>query len=91
MTETSAGHAQRIRDWCIAEGLHVDGDARSGPITVACAIATALFGPALGWFAGWPLGLIALPSCLMLLERQRAALRRVLRGEEPKHHWRIVS
>ena len=67
------------------------GFTATGFLTVACAIATALFGPALGWFAGWPLGLIALPSCLMLLERQRAALRRVLRGEEPKHHWRIVS
>ena len=38
MTETSAGHAQRIRDWCVAEGLHVDGDARSGPIALACVI-----------------------------------------------------
>jgi len=67
------------------------GFTASGFLTLALVVATALFAPALGFVAGWPLGLIALPACVMVLERQRAALSRVRAGVESKHHWRTES
>ncbi len=41
-----------------------------------------------GWWAGWPLGLACLPICVMLLERDRGDLRRVLLGTGRRHVWR---
>ena len=42
----------------------------------------------LGLIAGWPIGLIALPASVMVLQRTRAELRLVRSGEAPKHHWK---
>jgi glycerol-3-phosphate acyltransferase PlsY len=63
----------------------------SGYQPVASATATVFFAPLLGWIAGWPLGLMSLPVCAMILDRLRPALRRVLLGTEPRHIWRAGS
>lgn len=42
----------------------------------------------LGVIAGWPIGLIALPASVMVLQRTRDDLRLVQSGEAPKHHWK---
>lgn len=60
----------------------------SGYLTLGTLVATALLPVAVGFMAGWPFGLAILPACLVLLRRHRYALRRVLLGGEPKHHWR---
>jgi len=55
---------------------------------VSTVFATALALPAIGVVAGWPMALLAFPATLMVLERQRTAVLRWLRGEEPKFLWR---
>jgi len=60
----------------------------SGYQAVGSAVATVFLAPALGWWAGWPLGVISLPVCYMILDRLRPALRRVVLGTEPRHVWR---
>jgi glycerol-3-phosphate acyltransferase PlsY len=67
------------------------GFVMSGYIVVGRALALIFFWAALGFIAGWPLGLIALPSSLMVLERSRDELRRIRAGGVAKHHWRGVS
>jgi glycerol-3-phosphate acyltransferase PlsY len=69
--------------------LWAAGFTASGYFPVASAVATALLPLALGPVSGWPIGLIALPGCLMVLERLRERLRAVQSGEAVKHHWRI--
>ena len=64
------------------------GYVASGYLTVGTAAATALLPLAVGYFAGWPFGLLVLPVCLLILERHRDPLRRIMAGSEPKHHWR---
>ena len=64
------------------------GFVASGYLTVGRVVGLALFWAALGFVAGWPLGLIALPACVMVLERSRADLEQVRRGTDAKHHWR---
>ncbi len=64
------------------------GYVASGYLTVGSAAATALLPFVLGYFAGWPFGLVVLPVCLLVLERHRDELRRILAGGEPKHYWR---
>jgi hypothetical protein len=63
----------------------------SGYHPVACAVATIFFGPVMGYVAGWPLGAMALPVCVMILDRLRAGLRRAMLGTEPRHVWRARS
>lgn len=58
---------------------------------VACAVATIFFAPLMGYIAGWPLGAMALPVCVMIMDRLRPSLRRVLLGTEPRHVWRAGS
>jgi len=64
------------------------GFVASGYLAVGRMAAAVLLPLALGFVAGWPLGLIAIPACVMLLDRGRADLRRIRAGEEPKHYWR---
>jgi glycerol-3-phosphate acyltransferase PlsY len=63
----------------------------SGYHAVARMVAVLLLPVLLGLATGWPLGLAALPACVMVLERQRGSLKRVLRGQEAKHHWRAEA
>ena len=60
----------------------------SGYLTVGTAAATALLPFVIGYFAGWPFGLVALPVCLLILERHRDGLRRIFAGGAQKHYWR---
>jgi glycerol-3-phosphate acyltransferase PlsY len=64
------------------------GFVASGYLVAGRLLALVFFSLALGFVAGWPLGLISLPACVMVLERSRADFGRVVRGEEAKHHWR---
>ena len=59
----------------------------SGYKALAVAVSLALLPFALGFIAGWPLGWLAVPGCLLVIERYHDALRRIRAGEEPKHHW----
>lgn len=63
----------------------------SGYLSVARVVGAALLPLLLGLATGWPLGLAALPACIMVLERQRGSLKRVLRGQEAKHYWRAEA
>lgn len=56
--------------------------------TAAAAIATLALPLATGILAGWPFGGMALPVCLLILDRQRGDLRRMFLGGEQKHYWR---
>ena len=60
----------------------------TGFVRASSVFAAALAVPAIGLVAGWPMALLALPAAAMALERQRPALLRWLRGEEPKFVWR---
>lgn len=60
----------------------------SGYVALGSLAATFFLPLALGFVAGWPFALAALPACLLVLERHRAHLRRILLGTESKHHWR---
>ena len=67
------------------------GFAATGYFAMARITAMLALPLALGLTAGWPLGLAAIPACILMLERQRRPLRSVLRGEQLKHHWRPQS
>ncbi len=71
--------------WCVLWGL---GYVVSGYIAFGTIVATALLPVALGIFAGWAYGLVALPTALLVLARHREKMRRLLLGAEPKHYWR---
>ena len=60
----------------------------SGWLSLALVVAMALLPVAAGVVAGWPLGLMCVPACILVLERYRDAMRRVLLGTEPRHLWR---
>ena len=64
------------------------GYVASGYLTAGSAFATLLFPLATGFLAGWPFALVSLPVCVMVLERHRVAVRRMLAGLEPRHYWR---
>jgi glycerol-3-phosphate acyltransferase PlsY len=74
--------------WGLLWGI---GFVASGYFAIGKAVATALLPPLLGFVAGGPLGLIALPGCVMVLERSRELVRRARAGEEPKHYWKSAS
>jgi len=71
--------------WGVLWGL---GYVVSGYIALGTIVATALLPLALGIFAGWAYGLVALPTALLILARHREKMRRLLLGAEPKHYWR---
>lgn len=71
--------------WGVIWGL---GYVASGYIAFGTILATALLPAFLGLFAGWPYGVVALPTCLFVLARHREKMRRLLLGAEPKHYWR---
>jgi glycerol-3-phosphate acyltransferase PlsY len=74
--------------WGLGWGI---GFVISGYFSVARLFGTALLPVLLGFATGWPLGLAVLPACIMVLERQRGPLRRLLRGQEAKHYWRAEA
>ena len=67
------------------------GFVAGGYLSMGRLVAAAILPFVLGFTAGWPLGAIALPSCVMILERGRDVVRRVRAGEEPKHYWNSAS
>jgi glycerol-3-phosphate acyltransferase PlsY len=74
--------------FCLGWGV---GFVSSGYFSVARLVGIALLPALLAFSTGWPLGLAALPACIMVLERQRGSLKRMLRGQEAKHHWRAKA
>ena len=70
--------------WGLLWGI---GFVASGYFVVGRAVATALLPLVLGLVAGGPIGWIALPGCVMVIERSREALKAVRAGTEAKHHW----
>ena len=74
--------------WAVLWGI---GFVVSGYFAIGRAVATALLPPLLGFVAGGPLGWIALPGCVMVLERSRELVRRAWAGDEPKHYWNSAS
>jgi glycerol-3-phosphate acyltransferase PlsY len=64
------------------------GFVTTGFRTAGAVIATLALPLALGLTAGWAFGGIALPLCVMVLDRQRGDLRRMFLGGERKHYWR---
>lgn len=74
--------------WAMAWGLVY---VTSGYTALGLVLATAVLPPLLGIFAGWGFGIGAIGPCLLLLDRQKDGLRRVLRGEAPRHYWRRGS
>lgn len=71
--------------WGVVWGV---GYVLSGYIVVGTLLATAVLPLLLGFLAGGVYGLAALPVCLLVLLHQRAKVRRLLLGVEPKHYWR---
>ncbi|MFI5208707.1 MAG: glycerol-3-phosphate acyltransferase [Gemmatimonadales bacterium] len=74
--------------WGLGWGI---GFVSSGYFSLARLVGTALLPVLLGLATGWPLGLAVLPACIMVLERQRGSLKRLLRGQEAKHYWRAEA
>jgi glycerol-3-phosphate acyltransferase PlsY len=71
--------------WAVLWGL---GFVASGYAAAGFAAGAVLLPVALGFLAGWPMALMALPVCVLLGERLRQPLREALAGRAPKHHWR---
>jgi glycerol-3-phosphate acyltransferase PlsY len=71
--------------WGVLWGV---GFVATGYRTVGRVAALALFWVGLGLVAGWPIGLVSLPACFMILAKSRDDLKRLKLGVEPKHHWR---
>jgi glycerol-3-phosphate acyltransferase PlsY len=64
------------------------GYVTSGYIALGTIVATAVLPIVLGFLAGWPFGLAALPACVLILLRHHEKVRRLLLGVEPRHYWR---
>jgi glycerol-3-phosphate acyltransferase PlsY len=64
------------------------GFVTTGYRTAGNLVATIALPLALGIVAGWAFAAIALPVCVLLLDRQREDMRRMFLGGEPKHYWR---
>ena len=64
------------------------GFAVSGYFVIGRVVGLAGTWALLGLIAGWPIGLIALPVSVMVLERTRDELKLVRSGEAAKHHWK---
>jgi glycerol-3-phosphate acyltransferase PlsY len=60
----------------------------SGYVGAGVLAATVLLPPVLGFFAGWGFALAAIAPCFLVLDRERAGLSRILRGEATRHLWR---
>lgn len=71
--------------WLFGYGI---GYVAAGYPAVGRMVATLLLPISTGIVAGWTFGLALVPCCVMVLDRERPALRRVLLGTEPKHLWR---
>ena len=71
--------------WGILWGL---GFVITGYRIVGRVVALCAFGIMLGVVAGWPLGLVSLPACAMILVKSRDDIVKYRLGHEPKHHWR---
>lgn len=71
--------------WVLLWGV---GFVTTGFRTAGAAVALIVLPLALGILAGWAYAGMALPVCVLLLERQRDDLRRMFLGAEPKHYWR---
>lgn len=71
--------------WALLWGVGFVG---SGFRTAGLAAATIFLPLALGIVAGWPFAGMALPVCILLVDRQREDLRRMFLGAEFKHDWR---
>ena len=71
--------------WCV---LWAAAYVASGYLALGSAAATLLLPPVLGFVAGWPFAWVVLPACLLVLERHRREMRRILLGTESKHYWR---
>ena len=71
--------------WGVLWGI---GYVVSGYIVVGTLTATVLAAPAIGLLAGWGFCFATLPCCVFILVRHREKLKRLLRGNEPRHYWR---
>lgn len=74
--------------WGILWGL---GFVATGYRVVGRLVALVLFWAFLGFVAGWPVGLIALPASVMILAKSRDDFLRWRLGHEPKHHWNSAA
>lgn len=54
----------------------------------AAAVATMALPVALGIVGGWAFAGMSVPVCMLILDRQRADMRRMFLGGEAKHLWR---
>ena len=63
------------------------GFVTTGYLAVGRLAGVALMWLVLGFIAGWPLGLAALPASWFILQRLRPDYERWRRGELPKLHW----
>ena len=74
--------------WGVLWGL---GFVATGYRVVGRLVALVLFWALLGFIAGWPVGLVAVPVSIMILLKSRADFDRWRAGQEPKHHWNTAS
>jgi glycerol-3-phosphate acyltransferase PlsY len=74
--------------WGLLWGI---GYVATGYIVVGTLTATLLVAPAVGFVAGWGIGLALVPACLLILARHHEKVRRLLLGAEPRHYWRAKS
>ncbi len=70
--------------WTLLWGI---GFVTTGYRTAGIAAGTLFLPLALGILAGWAFAGMAVPVCVLLLDRQRGDLRRMFLGAEPKHYW----
>jgi len=71
--------------WGVLWGI---GYVVSGYIVVGTLTATVLVAPAIGLLAGWGFCVATLPCCVFILVRHWDKLKRLFRGNEPRHYWR---
>jgi glycerol-3-phosphate acyltransferase PlsY len=71
--------------WAI---LWAIGFVSSGYRTWGTITGVVLLPVGVGFLAGWSFGLMIVPVCLLILDRYRGGVARLIDGAEPKHHWR---